>query len=44
MTTDPDRLVVELVRSGTPFSGLEIRPTTLEEAFLTLTTKESAHA
>ncbi|GAA4920547.1 ABC-2 type transport system ATP-binding protein [Nonomuraea thailandensis] len=44
MTTDPDRLVVELVRSGTPFSGLEIRPTTLEEAFLTLTTKEPAHA
>ncbi|MGW3342323.1 ABC transporter ATP-binding protein [Nonomuraea rubra] len=43
MTTDPDRLVVELVRSGTPFSGLEIRPTTLEEAFLTLTSKESAH-
>ncbi|MFB9626319.1 ABC transporter ATP-binding protein [Nonomuraea helvata] len=44
MTTDPDRLVVELVRSGTPFSGLEIRPTTLEEAFLTITSKESAHA
>ncbi|MGW0202175.1 ABC transporter ATP-binding protein [Nonomuraea sp. NPDC003201] len=44
VTTDPDRLVVELVRSGTPFSGLEIRPTTLEEAFLTITSKESAHA
>ncbi|MEV1174600.1 ABC transporter ATP-binding protein [Nonomuraea sp. NPDC049784] len=44
MTTDPDRLVVELVRSGTPFSGLEIRPTTLEEAFLAITSKESAHA
>ncbi|MET7326592.1 ABC transporter ATP-binding protein [Nonomuraea sp. NPDC005650] len=43
LTTDPDRLVVELVRSGTPFSGLEIRPTTLEEAFLTITSKESAH-
>ncbi|MFG6192880.1 ABC transporter ATP-binding protein [Nonomuraea sp. JJY05] len=43
MTTDPDRLVVELVRSGTPFSGLEIRPTTLEEAFLTITSKETAH-
>ncbi|MEV0821693.1 ABC transporter ATP-binding protein [Nonomuraea rubra] len=43
MTTDPDRLVIELVRSGTPFSGLEIRPTTLEEAFLALTSKESAH-
>ncbi|MEV4354932.1 ABC transporter ATP-binding protein [Nonomuraea sp. NPDC049625] len=44
VTTDPDRLVVELVRSGTPFSGLEIRPTTLEEAFLTITSKETAHA
>ncbi|MFI7124580.1 ABC transporter ATP-binding protein [Nonomuraea sp. NPDC050153] len=43
VTTDPDRLVVELVRSGTPFSGLEIRPTTLEEAFLAITSKESAH-
>ncbi|MBT2233057.1 ABC transporter ATP-binding protein [Nonomuraea sp. NEAU-A123] len=49
VTTDPDRLVVELVRSGTPFSGLEIRPTSLEEAFLTITSasnpnpKESAH-
>ncbi|MEU8249242.1 ABC transporter ATP-binding protein [Nonomuraea sp. NPDC048916] len=41
VTTDPDRLVVELVRSGTPFSGLEIRPTTLEEAFLAITSKES---
>ncbi|MER7365585.1 ABC transporter ATP-binding protein [Nonomuraea wenchangensis] len=48
LTTDPDRLVVELVRSGAPFSGLEIRPTTLEEAFLALTAtsgqKETAHA
>ncbi|MER6583815.1 ABC transporter ATP-binding protein, partial [Nonomuraea sp. NPDC001023] len=47
LTTDPDRLVVELVRSGIPFSGLEVRPTTLEEAFLTITStsppKESAH-
>ncbi|MBF8190561.1 ABC transporter ATP-binding protein [Nonomuraea sp. K274] len=43
VTTDPDRLVVELVRSGTPFSGLEIRPTTLEEAFLAITSKETAH-
>ncbi|MFI9591944.1 ABC transporter ATP-binding protein [Nonomuraea sp. NPDC052265] len=50
LTTDPDRLVVELVRSGTPFSGLEVRPTTLEEAFLTITStsaspdsKEDAH-
>ncbi|GAA4533875.1 MULTISPECIES: ABC transporter ATP-binding protein [Nonomuraea] len=45
VTPDPDRLVVELVRSGTPFSGLEIRPTSLEEAFLTITAaKEHAHA
>ncbi|MFC5832229.1 ABC transporter ATP-binding protein [Nonomuraea insulae] len=43
VTTDPDRLVVELVRSGTPFSGLEIRPVSLEEAFIALTSKESAH-
>ncbi|MGI5271043.1 ABC transporter ATP-binding protein [Nonomuraea sp. CA-218870] len=44
MTADPDRLVVELVRSGAPFSGLEIRPTSLEEAFLTITAaKEHAH-
>jgi ABC-2 type transport system ATP-binding protein len=43
VTTDPDLLVVELVRSGTPFSGLEIMPTTLEEAFLTLTSKETTH-
>ncbi|MFC4120236.1 ABC transporter ATP-binding protein [Nonomuraea zeae] len=42
VTTDPDRLVVELVRSGAPFSGLEIRPTTLEEAFLAITSKETA--
>ncbi|GGK70717.1 ABC transporter ATP-binding protein [Planomonospora parontospora subsp. parontospora] len=44
LVTDPDRLVVELVRSGVPFSGLEIRPATLEEAFLALTSKESARA
>ncbi|MEU7742442.1 ABC transporter ATP-binding protein [Nonomuraea sp. NPDC049158] len=43
VTTDPDRLVVELVRSGTPFSGLEIRPTSLEEAFLAITAKETEH-
>ncbi|WP_433418623.1 ABC transporter ATP-binding protein [Microtetraspora malaysiensis] len=43
VTTDPDRLVVELVRSRMPFSGLEIRPATLEEAFLAITSKESAN-
>ncbi|TDD20558.1 ABC transporter ATP-binding protein [Nonomuraea diastatica] len=43
VTTDPDRLVVELVTGGTPFSGLEVRQTTLEEAFLAITSKEAAH-
>ncbi|MGN9780469.1 ABC transporter ATP-binding protein [Nonomuraea sp. ZG12] len=43
VTSDPDRLVVELVRSGTAFSGLEIRPTSLEEAFLAITAKEPSH-
>ncbi|MFG1698811.1 ABC transporter ATP-binding protein [Nonomuraea sp. NPDC049309] len=37
VVSDPDRLVVELVRSGVAFSRLEIRPATLEEAFLALT-------
>ncbi|MFI7610823.1 ABC transporter ATP-binding protein [Nonomuraea terrae] len=43
VTTDPDRLVVELVRKRVPFSGLEIRPATLEEAFLAITSKEPAN-
>ena len=34
---DSDRLIVELVRSGIPFSELAVRGATLEEAFLTLT-------
>jgi ABC-2 type transport system ATP-binding protein len=37
LTTDSDRLVRELVTSGADFSDLEIRPTSLEEAFLALT-------
>jgi ABC-2 type transport system ATP-binding protein len=37
LTTDPDALVRALVRADMPFTGLEIRPTSLEEAFLTLT-------
>ncbi|MDH2429584.1 ABC transporter ATP-binding protein [Sphaerisporangium sp. TRM90804] len=41
LTTDADRLVRELVRSDVPFSGLEIQPTTLEEAFLTITTRDA---
>ncbi|MFI6290257.1 ABC transporter ATP-binding protein [Nonomuraea sp. NPDC050790] len=44
MTADADHLVVELVRSGTPFTGLEIRPTSLEEAFLHLTAPEPVTA
>ncbi|WP_049574545.1 ABC transporter ATP-binding protein [Nonomuraea sp. SBT364] len=43
LTSDSDELVVELVRSGVPFSGLEIRPSSLEDAFLTITAKESVH-
>ncbi|NUR86617.1 MAG: ABC transporter ATP-binding protein [Nonomuraea sp.] len=42
VTDDADRLVVELVRAGTPFSGLEITQTTLEDAFLAITAKETA--
>ncbi|MDG4827931.1 ABC transporter ATP-binding protein [Solwaraspora sp. WMMD1047] len=37
LTTDPDQLVRDLVGSGVPFTGLEVRPTSLEEAFLTIT-------
>ncbi|WP_233869248.1 ABC transporter ATP-binding protein [Streptomyces sp. ST2-7A] len=36
LTSDADRLVRELVGRGAAFSRLEVRPTTLEEAFLTL--------
>lgn len=44
VTGDSDRLVTDLVRSGVPFSGLEIQPTTLEDAFLAITAKETADA
>ena len=37
LTGDADRLVRELVARGVPFTDLEVRPTSLEEAFLTLT-------
>ncbi len=37
LTPDADRLVRDLVRHEVPFTGLEIRPTSLEESFLTLT-------
>ncbi|MFI7602840.1 ABC transporter ATP-binding protein [Actinoplanes sp. NPDC049681] len=37
LTPDADRLVRDLVAHDVPFRDLEIRPTSLEEAFLTLT-------
>jgi ABC-2 type transport system ATP-binding protein len=37
LTADADRLVRDLVARDVPFSDLEVRPTSLEEAFLTLT-------
>ncbi|WP_283134490.1 ABC transporter ATP-binding protein [Rhizohabitans arisaemae] len=44
LTADSDALVRELVLSGAPFADLEIRPTSLEEAFLTITGRESQAA
>jgi ABC-2 type transport system ATP-binding protein len=40
LTPDADELVRSLVRGGVDFRDLEVRPTTLEEAFLHLTTHE----
>ena len=40
LTTDSDLLVTELVRAGTAFADLQVRPTSLEEAFITITSKE----
>lgn len=37
LTDDADMLVRELVRRDVAFSGLEVTPASLEEAFLTLT-------
>jgi ABC-2 type transport system ATP-binding protein len=37
LTADADRLVRDLVARDVPFTDLEVRPTSLEEAFLTLT-------
>ncbi|GII89123.1 ABC transporter ATP-binding protein [Sphaerisporangium siamense] len=37
LTNDADALVREMVLAKVPFSGLEVRPTSLEEAFLTIT-------
>ncbi|MFF5206014.1 ABC transporter ATP-binding protein [Streptosporangium sp. NPDC000396] len=39
LTADADALVRDLVRADVPFSGLEIRPTSLEEAFLVITAR-----
>ena len=44
LTTDPDQLVRDLVHAGVPFAGLEVRPTSLEEAFLTLTSSPRLRA
>ncbi|MEV4512999.1 ABC transporter ATP-binding protein [Dactylosporangium sp. NPDC049525] len=38
LTPDADQLVRDLVLAGVPFRGLQVQPTTLEEAFLTITT------
>ncbi|MEJ3405128.1 ABC transporter ATP-binding protein [Rathayibacter sp. YIM 133350] len=42
--TDADRLIVDIVRSGIPFSDLAVRRATLEEAFLGLTENATAPA
>ncbi|GIH73780.1 ABC transporter ATP-binding protein [Planobispora longispora] len=44
LTTDADTLVRALVRADVPFSDLEIRPTSLEEAFITITARPSRAA
>ncbi|GIF41993.1 ABC-2 type transport system ATP-binding protein [Actinoplanes xinjiangensis] len=40
LTPDADRMVRELVKRNVPFRDLEVRPTSLEEAFLVLTGKD----
>ncbi|WP_328850947.1 ABC transporter ATP-binding protein [Micromonospora globbae] len=40
LTTDADQLVRELVTAGVAFTDLEVRPTSLEEAFLAITAEE----
>ena len=42
LTADADRLVRDLVARDVAFQDLEVRPTSLEEAFLTLTHQEVA--
>ena len=41
LTTDADELVRALVTAQTPFTDLEVRPTSLEEAFLAITSGEA---
>jgi ABC-2 type transport system ATP-binding protein len=41
LTPDSDRLVRDLVAADVPFTDLEVRPTSLEEAFLTLTERNT---
>ncbi|BCJ59072.1 ABC transporter ATP-binding protein [Micromonospora endophytica] len=43
-TPDADQLVRDLITSGVAFRDLEVRPTSLEEAFLAITTAEPAAA
>lgn len=43
LTADADQLVRDLVRSGLPFCGLEVRPTSLEESFRALTDTRMVH-
>ncbi len=42
LTPDADRLVRDLVTHDVPFTDLEVRPTSLEEAFLTITHEPAA--
>jgi ABC-2 type transport system ATP-binding protein len=44
LTPDADRLVRDLVSADVPFRDLEVRPTSLEEAFLTLTAADTPTA
>ena len=41
VTPDSDRLVRDLVAADVPFTDLEVRPASLEEAFLTLTERSA---
>ncbi|WP_433530899.1 ABC transporter ATP-binding protein [Micromonospora sp. CA-263727] len=44
LTPDADQLVRDLVTSGVEFRDLEVRPTSLEEAFLAITTADAEPA